>query len=101
MVSAAADSADDNPVVASNVMVLLALSTALGCGTLLLARRPTFQLVSRLLLPVAAALFGIAVGLRATTAESGLPEGLRFAVMASFGSYACYRSWAWIRRVTA
>lgn len=91
-------SADEQEVLPGNPAILLGLSGLLGFLALV-CRRP--RAAGALLVLIAAALFGTAVGARAASAEllrSPLPPGLRFVLMASFGTFAFHRSWSWLRQ---
>jgi hypothetical protein len=85
-------------VITHNTLTLLGLSGLLACLALLVDGKVAG--IGRILMLLAAALFGTALGLRALVTDLPwpLPAVLRFVAMASFASLAFYRSGSWIRQ---
>jgi hypothetical protein len=68
----------------------------MGCGAVLLKRS---RAASALMLLAAAAIFGLAVALRALESDLAFPPGaLRFVAMGSFSAFAFHRAWGWIEQ---
>ena len=82
-------------VITHNMLALLGLSGFLGCLAMLVDGKVAG--IARMLMLLAAVLFGTALGLRALVTDWPLPAVLRFVAMASFASLAFYRSGSWIR----
>jgi hypothetical protein len=83
-------------VITHNTLTLLGLSGLLACLALLVDGKVAG--VARILMLLAAVLFGTALGLRALATDWPLPAVLRFVAMGSFASLAFYRSGSWVRQ---
>jgi hypothetical protein len=89
----------DRGVITHNSLTLLGLSGLLACLALLVDGKVVG--IARILMLLAAVLFGTALGLRALVTDWPLPAVLRFVAMASFASLAFYRSGSWVRQKVA